>query len=163
MAIVLVVFWYAFKRPTHPAPISGEATPASQPQVAPATTAAAPPAATPTGDAANATGAPRTVKPAPRPSPAKSAADATPANGEPRSVWHVVAYTYLRESAAQRMAAQLATKYPQLEPQVFTPTGHAPYLVTLGGGTDRQQAFERREAARAAGMPSDTYTQNFRK
>jgi hypothetical protein len=163
MAIVLVVFWYAFKRPTHPAPISGEATPASQPQAAPATTAAAPPAATPTGDAANATGAPRTVKPAPRPSPATSAADATPANGEPRSVWHVVAYTYLRESAAQRMAAQLATKYPQLEPQVFTPTGHAPYLVTLGGGTDRQQAFERREAARAAGMPSDTYTQNFRK
>ncbi len=76
MAIVLVVFWYAFKRPTHPAPISGEATPASQPQAAPATTAAAPPAATPAGDAANATGAPRTVKPAPRPSPARSTPDA---------------------------------------------------------------------------------------
>lgn len=163
MAIVLVVFWYAFKRPTHPAPISGEATPASQPQAAPATTAAAPPAATPAGDAANATGAPRTVKPAPRPSPARSTPDTAPASGEPRSVWHVVAYTYLRESAAQRMAAQLAAKYPQLEPQVFTPTGHAPYLVTLGGGTDRQGAFVRREAARAAGMPSDTYTQNFRK
>jgi hypothetical protein len=28
---------------------------------------------------------------------------------------------------------------------------------------DRQQAFVRREAARAAGMPSDTYAQNFRK
>jgi hypothetical protein len=163
MAILLVVFWYAFKRPTHPTPISGEATPASQPQAAPATTAAAPPAATPAGDAANATGTPEAVKPAPRPSPARSTTDATPASGEPRSVWHVVAYTYLRESAAQRMAAQLATKYPQLEPQVFTPTGHAPYLVTLGGGTDRQGAFERREAARAAGMPSDTYTQNFRK
>jgi eukaryotic-like serine/threonine-protein kinase len=162
MAILLAIFWYAFKRPTHPAPISGEATPESQPQAAPAT-AAAPPAAAPAGDAANATGAPKTVNPAPRPSPAKSNTDATPASGEPRSVWHVVAYTYLRESAAQRMAAQLAAKYPQLEPQVFSPTGHAPYLVTLGGGTDRQQAFERREAARAAGMPSDTYTQNFRK
>jgi hypothetical protein len=78
-------------------------------------------------------------------------------------VWHVVAYTYLYESAAQRKATELAAQYPKLEPQVFSPTGHAPFLVTLGGGTNRQEAFARRDAARTAGMPSDTYAMNFRK
>jgi hypothetical protein len=161
MAILLVVFWYAFKRPTHPAPISGEATPASQPQAAPQATAAAPPA-TPAGDAANATGAPEAVKPARRPSPTKAATDTTPVTGD-RSVWHVVVYTYNRETAAQRKATELAAKYPQLEPQVFSPTGHAPYLVALGSGMNRQDAFARRDAARTAGLPPDTYAQNFRK
>jgi hypothetical protein len=80
-----------------------------------------------------------------------------------RSVWHVVAYTYNFEGAAQRKATELAAQYPQLEPQVFSPSGHAPYLITLGGGMNRQDAFARRDAARAAGMPSDTYAQNFRK
>jgi hypothetical protein len=160
MTIALAIFWYAMKRPAKHTPISGEA--ASQtnpPQAAPA---AVPPAATPAGDAAATMGAPETVKPAPRPSPAKAPTDATPASAE-RSVWHVVAYTYSRESAAQRKATELATQYPQLEPQVFSPSGHAPYLVALGGGTDREQAFARRDAARKAGMPSDTYAQNFRK
>jgi hypothetical protein len=170
MAILLAVFWYAFKRPTHPAPISGEATPASQPPAAPSATAAAPPAASPTGDAANAPGAPEAVKPRPRtearaaakPSPTNAATDSAPTSGE-RSVWHVVAYTYVYQSAAQRKATELAAQYPKLEPQVFSPTGHAPFLVTLGGGTNRQEAFAKRDAARAAGMPSDTYAMNFRK
>jgi hypothetical protein len=163
MAILLVVFWYAFKRPTRHAPISGEAASiGSQPQAAPATPAAVPPAASPVGDAASAMGAPETVKPAPRPSPTKAATDATPASGD-RSVWHVVVYTYNRETAAQRKATELAAKYPQLEPQVFSPTGQAPYLVALGGGMNRQDAFARRDAARTAGLPPDTYAQNFRK
>jgi eukaryotic-like serine/threonine-protein kinase len=110
------------------------------------------------------------VKPAPkpspgtatRPSPAKAPTESTPAGAE-RSVWHVVAYTYSREEAAQRKATELAAQYPKLEPQVFSPTGHAPYLVTLGGGMNRQEAFARRDAARTAGMPSDTYAMNFRK
>jgi hypothetical protein len=163
MAILLVVFWYAFKRPARHAPISGEATSVgSQPQAAPATPAAVPPAASPVGDAASAMGAPETVKPAPRPSPTKAATNATPASGD-RSVWHVVVYTYNRETAAQRKATELAAKYPQLEPQVFSPTGQAPYLVALGGGMNRQDAFARRDAARTAGLPPDTYAQNFRK
>lgn len=156
MAIVLVVFWIAVKRPARHTPISGEA--ASAPNPPKAAPAAVPPAAAPVGDAAATMGAPETVKPAPRPSHTATA----PAAGE-RSVWHVVAYTYARESAAQRKATELAAQYPQLEPQVFSPTGHAPFLVTLGGGTDRQQAFARRDAARKAGMPSDTYAMNFRK
>jgi eukaryotic-like serine/threonine-protein kinase len=172
MAIALAVFWYATKRPARHAPISGEAASAPNPQQA--APAAVPPAATPTGDAAATMGAPETVKPAPkpeartearpaaRPAPTNPATDAAPTSGE-RSVWHVVAYTYLYESAAQRKATELAAQYPKLEPQVFSPTGHAPFLVTLGGGTNRQEAFARRDAARTAGMPSDTYAMNFRK
>jgi hypothetical protein len=164
MAIALVVFWYASKRPTGHTPISGEAaSPASSPQAAPADV---PPAATPVGDAAATMGAPETVKSAPRPgtkpSATKAPAESTPAGAE-RSVWHVVAYTYNQQTAAQRKAAELAAQYPKLEPQVFSPSGHAPYLVTLGGGMNRQDAFARRDEARTAGMPPDTYAQNFRK
>jgi len=169
MAIALVVFWYITKQPARHAPISGEAASAPNPQQA--APAAVPPAATPTGDAA---ATPETAKSAPRPeartearaaarpAPTNPATDAAPTSGE-RSVWHVVAYTYLYESAAQRKATELAAQYPKLEPQVFSPTGHAPFLVTLGGGTNRQEAFARRDAARTAGMPSDTYAMNFRK
>jgi hypothetical protein len=169
MAIALVVFWYITKQPSRHAPISGEAASAPNPQ--PAAPASGPPAATPTGDAAatpeTAKSAPRpearaAARPAARPAPTNPATDATPTSGE-RSVWHVVAYTYLYESAAQRKATELAAQYPKLEPQVFSPTGHAPFLVTLGGGTNRQEAFARRDAARTAGMPSDTYAMNFRK
>jgi eukaryotic-like serine/threonine-protein kinase len=172
MAIALVVFWYVTKQPTRHTPISGEAASAPNPQQA--APDAAPPAATPTGDAAATMGAPETVKPAPkpapkpaaraatRPAPTNPATDAAPTGGE-RSVWHVVAYTYSYESAAQRKATELAAQYPKLEPQVFSPTGHAPFLVTLGGGTNREDAFARRDAARTAGMPPDTYAMNFRK
>jgi eukaryotic-like serine/threonine-protein kinase len=174
MAIVLVAFWYAFKRPAGHTSISGEApSAASQPKPAPA--AAVPPAASPVGDAAGTMGAPETVKPAPRstpksatgpaakPAPSSVDTGANQSAGAERSVWHVVAYTYTRQETAQHMAAELAAKYPQLEPQVFSPNGHAPFLVTLGGGMNRQEAFARREAARTAGMPSDTYAQNFRR
>ncbi|HEY1964427.1 MAG TPA: hypothetical protein VGG59_05825 [Acidobacteriaceae bacterium] len=164
MAIALAVFWYISKRPTPHRAINGEA-PATQP--APA---AVPPAATPAGDAAATMGAPETVKPSAasgtktgaRPSSSQTSVEPAPAGAE-RSVWHVVAYTYNREEAAQHKATELAAQYPQLEPQVFSPNGHAPYLVTLGGGMNRQEAFARRDAARTAGMPSDTYAQNFRK
>jgi hypothetical protein len=163
MAIALVVFWYATKRPAAHAPISGEAASAPNPQQAPP--APVSPAATPTGDAAATMGAPEPVKSAAssaaKPA-ATPAAETAPASGE-RNIWHVVAYTYSYESAAQRKVTELAAQYPKLEPQVFSPTGRAPFLVTLGGGTNRQEAFARRDAARSAGMPSDTYAMNFRK
>lgn len=160
MAIALVIFWLAVKRPAAHTPISGEA--ASAPTAPKAAPADVPPAATPAGDAAASMGAPETVKPTPKSSPTKSATEIAPGTGE-RSVWHVVAYTYNRESAAQRKATELAAQYPQLGPQVFSPTGHAPYLVTLGGGMNREQAFAQRDEARKAGMPADTYAMNFRK
>ena len=164
MVIVLAIFWYALKRPARPAPISGEApsAPSTQPQSSAAATADVPPAAAPVGNAAGAMGAPETVRPAARPSPARSSVEPA-APGADRSVWHVVVYTYTYQSAAQRAAAELAAKYPQLEPQVFSPNGHAPFLVVLGGGMNRQEAFTRREAALAAGLPKDTYAQNYRR
>ncbi len=103
MAIVLAIFWYALKRPTRPAPISGEApsAPSTQPKSSAAATADVPPAVAPVGNAAGAMGAPETVRPAARPSPAKSSVEpATP--GTDRSVWHVVVYTYAYQSTAQR-------------------------------------------------------------
>jgi hypothetical protein len=163
MAILFVAFWYAFKRPVGHSSISGEAASTAKPQAPAAAPADVPPAASPVGDAAGAMGAPETVKPAPKPAPAKAASETAPESGDQRSVWHVVVYTYNRESAAQRKAAELAAKYPQLEPQVFSPSGHAPYLLALGGGMNREDAFARRDAARAAGLPQDTYAQNFRK
>jgi hypothetical protein len=163
MAILFVAFWYAFKRPAGHSSISGEAASTAKPQAPAAAPADVPPAASPVGDAAGAMGAPETVKPAPKPAPAKAASETAPESGDQRSVWHVVVYTYNRESAAQRKAAELAAKYPQLEPQVFSPSGHAPYLLALGGGMNREDAFARRDAARAAGLPQDTYAQNFRK
>jgi hypothetical protein len=167
MAIVLAIFWYALKRPTPHVPISGEAPSASsKPQSPAAATADVAPNAAPVGNAAGAMGAPETVRPAARPSPAKTPAAAAPAissQSSERSVWHVVVYTYTHESAAQRKAAEMAAQYPQFQPQVFSPTGHAPFLVVLGGGMNRQDAFTRREAALAAGLPKDTYAQNYRK
>jgi hypothetical protein len=164
MAIVLAIFWYALKRPTPHVPISGEAPSASsKPQSPAAATADVAPAAAPVGNAAGAMGAPETVRPAARPKPANTPAAETGPQSADRSVWHVVVYTYTHESAAQRAAAELAAKYPQLEPQVFSPTGSAPFLVVLGGGMNRQEAFTRREAALAAGLPKDTYAQNYRR
>lgn len=161
MAIALWIIWHAFKRPTGHTPISGEA-PATQTQPPATPPAAVPAPAAPVGNAAGAMGAPETVKPPAKPSAADVSPAAAPASG-PRSVWHVVVYTYHYETAAQHKAAELAAKFPQLEPQVFSPSGHAPYLVALGGGMTRDQAFQRREAALAAGMPRDTYMQNYRK
>lgn len=162
MAIVLAIAWYAFKRPAGHTPISGEA---AAPSAAQQPTAAVPPNAAPVGEAAGTMGAPETVKPPAKPSPASAApagAASATAGGE-RSVWHVVVYTYNYQKTAEQKAAELSQRYPQLEPQVFSPSGHAPYLVALGGGMSRQDAFTRREAALAAGLPKDTYMQNYRK
>ena len=160
MIVVLGIAWYAFKRPAGHTPIIGEA---AAPSTAKQPTAAVPPKAAPVGDAAAAMGAPETVRPPAKPTPAPtSTAPAIATSGE-RSVWHVVAYTYNSQTTAQQAAAELSKRFPQLEPQVFSPSGHEPYLVTLGGGMTREQAFTRRDAALAAGLPKDTYAQNYRK
>lgn len=161
MIVVLGIAWFAFKRPAGHTPISGQATTPASPAQQP--TAEVPRNAAPVGNAAGATGAPESVKPPTKPSPPPAAAPATSVTGGERSVWHVVVYTYNYQKTAQQKAAELAQSFPQLQPQVFSPTGHAPYLVALGGGMTRQEAFVRREAALAAGLPKDTYMQNYRK
>lgn len=100
------------------------------------------------------------------PTPSNSAASvapsvtATPATGS-RTQWRVVAYTYNHQNQAQDKVAQILSKHPQLRPEVFAPKGHAPYLVTVGGGMDRDAALSFRRRARAEGLPRDTYAQNF--
>jgi eukaryotic-like serine/threonine-protein kinase len=78
-----------------------------------------------------------------------------------RAQWRVVAYTYNHEEQAQKKAATVAQKHPELRPEVFTPSGHAPYLVTVGGVMSRDDAFAFIQKARNFGLPSDTYAQNY--
>lgn len=75
--------------------------------------------------------------------------------------WRVVAFTYNREDQATRKVQALAAKHPGLKPEVYTPTGKAPYLVTLGGWMSAEQASATRNRARSAGLPRDVYTRNY--
>ena len=75
--------------------------------------------------------------------------------------WRVVAYTYNHEDQAQHKSATISRRYPELRPEVFTPTGQAPYLVTIGGAMSRDEAFALVTKARIEGLPSDTYAQNY--
>lgn len=78
-----------------------------------------------------------------------------------RTQWRVVAYTYSHEGQAQKKASSLAKRDPSLSPQVFTPNGRAPYLVTVGGPMSREQAEAFKRKARNSGLPRDIYTQNY--
>lgn len=100
------------------------------------------------------------------PAPAAAAPAATvPATAAPataaRTQWRVVAYTYNHQDQAQQKADQIAGKHAALNPEVFAPKGHAPYLVTIGGPLSHDQAAALRRRARAEGLPRDTYIQNF--
>ena len=115
--------------------------------------------------------------PAPRSGPAENPASAAPAAtpaAKPTAVgpsgraptagktqWRVVAYTFNRESQAQQKADSLAKRNPSLSPEVFTPNGHAPYLVTVGGLMTRDEAEAFKKKAISAGLPHDLYAQNY--
>jgi eukaryotic-like serine/threonine-protein kinase len=62
------------------------------------------------------------------------------------------------------MVDQIKSKHPDLEPEVFSPPGHSGvFLVTLGGPLDREAAGKMVGKAERAGLPDDTYIQNFSK
>jgi hypothetical protein len=82
--------------------------------------------------------------------------------GDGRGLWRVVAFTYNREEQAQQKVAEIAQRHPDLSPTVFTPSGHAPFLVTLGGPMSREEAFALSGKAKREGLPRDTYAQNYR-
>lgn len=82
--------------------------------------------------------------------------------GPAGSQWRVVAYTFSREEQAQKKAEAIAAAHPVLKPEVFTPSGRAPYLVVLGGWMSVDEASAMRAKARTQGMPRDLYSQNFR-
>jgi eukaryotic-like serine/threonine-protein kinase len=79
-----------------------------------------------------------------------------------RGQWRVIAFTYNREDQAQQKATEIAQSHPDLSPTVFTPNGHSPFLVTLGGQMSMQDAFALSGKAKREGLPKDTYAQNYR-
>jgi hypothetical protein len=166
MLLVLLALYFTFRRPPAHTTITGEAHPiATANEPAAVSAPALNPDAVPAKQAATTMGA--ATPPRETPLPARPSAalvpPAVPGVGSERSAWHVIVYTYTRQDAAQRKAEELAARYPQLEPQVFSPHDRAPYFVALGGATDREGAMARRDAARKAGLPRDTYAQNYRK
>lgn len=78
-----------------------------------------------------------------------------------REQWRVVAFTYNRQDQAQKKVDAIAQNHAKLRPEVFAPTGRAPYLVTVGGVMSRDQAFAFAQQARKQGLPRDTYAQNY--
>ncbi len=75
--------------------------------------------------------------------------------------WRVVVYTYNNRAQAQEMSEAIAGKHPDLRPQVFTPSGHAPYLVTVGGVMNKSEALTWVRKSRRSGLPRDSYAQNY--
>jgi hypothetical protein len=75
--------------------------------------------------------------------------------------WRVVAFTYNREDQAQKKAASLKQRHPDLRPEVFTSTGRAPWLVTIGGALQRDAAYALVHKSASFGLPRDTYAQNY--
>jgi len=118
----------------------------------------APPAQSPTPASAGAAVAsvpPAASRPSPRTTPGATSAQAGPG-------WRVVAYTYNHQAQAQQKADALATRYPDLQPQVFQPRAGSPYLVTLGGVMSRSDAVALRVKAIRMGLPRDTFARNYR-
>ncbi|HTH52873.1 MAG TPA: hypothetical protein VL495_02915 [Edaphobacter sp.] len=124
---------------------------------------------------ANATSHPAAVAPSSAPMPAAPAKPrpapemrtnapnkvVVPPAGAQRTYWRVVAYTYNHQDQAQQKVDAVKSQHPSLNPEVFSPTGRAPYLVTVGGPMTHDQAEAFRRTARSAGMPHDVYIQNF--
>ena len=83
------------------------------------------------------------------------------AGADVREQWRVVTFTYNHADQAQKKAETIAQTHADLRPEVFTPTGRAPYLVTVGGVMSRDQAFAFAQQVRRLGLPRDTYAQNY--
>jgi serine/threonine protein kinase len=142
-ALILAIFigWHFLHK--SPAPIPTLATMPSQSSPSPSTVASA-----------------NSTTPANSMTSSVPVASVAPATGA-RTQWRVIAYTYNHQNQAQDKAAQILSKHPALNPEVFAPKGHAPYLVTVGGVMDRDAAMAFRRKVRAEGLPRDTYAQNF--
>jgi hypothetical protein len=144
---VLIVAFFAW-RMTHSGSTAG-ASEGGHP-----TTTAAQPVSSPAPEAA----------PAAKPSasaPSAAAAMTAASSGTGRTQWRVVAYTYNREAQAQQKVDALQKQHSSLTPEVFSPNGRAPYLVTVGGAMSREQAEAFKRKAHAAGLPRDLYAQNY--
>jgi hypothetical protein len=97
------------------------------------------------------------INPAPV-NPASGAAASAPAG---RTQWRVVAYTFNHQDQAQQKADSITKRHPSLNAEVFSPSGRAPYLVTVGGAMNREEAEAFKQKARSQGLPHDIYAQNY--
>jgi hypothetical protein len=149
LLLVLLLIWFF---------VHGRASRSSSSSSGAVQTAAAP-AAVAQSDAGAAGSASSATNPAPA---ANVPAVPKQAVGDGRGQWRVVAFTYNHESQAQQKAAAIAQKHSELRPEVFTPNGRAPYLVTVGGAMSRDEAFALARKARSEGLPRDMYAQNYR-
>jgi eukaryotic-like serine/threonine-protein kinase len=147
--VIVGIFYFLHRRSGNPAAATFAPQPVSSVQPAPSSAPVeAPPPATP------------------QPAAAPSVAAAEPSEASPPSgkqIWRVVAYTYNSEEAAHHKVSTIEERHTDLKPEVFTPSGHAPYLVALGGPMSHDEAVALKRKARAEGLPHDTYTQNYSK
>ncbi len=95
------------------------------------------------------------AQPQPAPVPVPVEQHATNAN------WRVIAFTYNQSGQAQAKADRLAHLNPSLHLEVFSPHGHAPYLVAVNGFMTREEAMALRNKLRGNGFPRDMYAQNY--
>jgi hypothetical protein len=99
---------------------------------------------------------------APKPSAATESVVHTPvATSTTQAGWHVIAYTYNREDQAWHKVATIRDTHPGLSPEVFAPTGHAPFLVALGGAMSEGEANATLQRARRDGLPRDTFIRRY--
>jgi len=159
MLLLLVVWFFVHGRAKSNGAVQQTVAP---PVVAQGSDAAAPSTVSPTTQAP-ATPAPEAAPAAAAPANVPTPSESTTA-GDARGQWRVIAYTYNREAQAQQKVASVAAKHPDLKPEVFTPNGHAPYLVAVGGTMSRDEAFALVKRAKSQGwLPSDSYAQNYRR
>ncbi len=78
-----------------------------------------------------------------------------------RTIWRVVVYTYSTAAEAEKKAAAINRRWPDLHAAVFSPADHPPVLVVVGGTMDRDTANQFRRRVLASGFPSDTYVNNY--
>lgn len=153
-AILLAAILLWLMRPKHqapvqaPAPRAAAANPSAQAawpsrEVGPTSTAAKPSTRT-------------------EPPPAPAVVRGSSKRGQ---AWHVIAFTFNRQADAEKRAQSINSKHPNLHAVVFSPSGGSPYLIALGGGEAMtlDQAEQLRHKARLAGMPRDTYVQNYQR
>jgi hypothetical protein len=101
------------------------------------------------------------TSPAPEPVTEDPPPVSVPASAGSRAGWRVITFTYNRRTDAEKKVSDLARSHPELEPAVFTPNGHAPYLVSIGGVMDRDAAYALARHSRSLGLPHDMYAQNY--
>ncbi len=88
--------------------------------------------------------------------------ETAPAPAESRAGWRVIAFTYNRRSEAEKKVSQIAKSHPALEPEVFAPSGRAPFYVSIDGVMDQSMAHSLVRRARSFGLPRDTFARDYR-